>query len=107
MHPIPSIAYEVELVMASSEISLQFAHPSKRTCAGLSHTRAFGSFLASLPHPRVCSFQAPQSLALSQSVWPKRFGEPGLFPAPKLTGLYREPSVSTSGESVNPSEAAL
>jgi hypothetical protein len=34
-------------------------------------------------------------LALSQSIWPHRFGAPGSFFAPKLTGLYREPSVST------------
>jgi hypothetical protein len=28
-------------------------------------------------------------------MWAHQFGAPGLFSAPKLTDLYREPSVST------------
>ena len=34
-------------------------------------------------------------LALYQSTSTHPFGEPGPFPAPKLTIFYREPSVST------------
>jgi hypothetical protein len=34
-------------------------------------------------------------LALSQSIWARRFGGPGLFSAQKLTGLYWKPSMST------------
>jgi len=40
-------------------------------------------------------------LPRSQSIWAHHFGEPGLVPAPKLTGspkltgLYREASMST------------
>jgi len=40
--------------------------------------------------------------ALSPSVCARLFGEPALFSAPRLTGLYREPSMSS-----NPSEAEL
>ena len=29
-----------------------------------------------------------QNSAISQSIWAQQFGEPGLFPAPKMTGLY-------------------
>ena len=35
------------------------------------------------------------SLALAQSIWAHQFGQPGLFPAPKLTDLYRKCSMST------------
>ena len=35
------------------------------------------------------------------------FGEPGLFPAAKLTDLYRTPSVSTYEKSANPTEVEL
>ena len=34
-------------------------------------------------------------LALAQSIWAHQIGEPGLFSAPKLTDLYRRPSMST------------
>jgi hypothetical protein len=34
-------------------------------------------------------------LALSQSVWARKCGEPGVFSAPKLTGLYRKPRMAT------------
>jgi hypothetical protein len=37
----------------------------------------------------------PLSLALSQSIGAHQFGEPGLLSAPKLTDLYRTPSMST------------
>ena len=37
----------------------------------------------------------PQVLAPSQSIWAHQAGEPGLFPAPKLTALYHGPSMST------------
>jgi len=29
-----------------------------------------------------------------QSIWAHQFSKPGLFPAPKLTDFYREPSMS-------------
>jgi len=36
-----------------------------------------------------------QTLRLAKAVWAHWCGAPGLFPAPKLTGLYRKPSMST------------
>jgi len=36
-------------------------------------------------------------LALSRSISARRFGEPGHFPAAKLTDSYRGPSMSTEG----------
>ncbi|KAJ1477998.1 hypothetical protein T484DRAFT_1962070 [Baffinella frigidus] len=35
------------------------------------------------------------TLALSRSIWAHQFGASGLFSAPKLTDLYRGPSMST------------
>ena len=32
-------------------------------------------------------------LAQSQSMWALQFGEPGRFPAPRLTKVYRKPST--------------
>ena len=43
-------------------------------------------------------------VALNLSIWAHRFGETGLFSAPKLTDLHRKPSMSTW---VDPSEAKL
>ena len=40
----------------------------------------------------------------SLSTWAHQFGEPGRVPAPKLTGVYRTPSVPTWEWSVNPME---
>ena len=45
--------------------------------------------------------------ALSVSIWAHQYGEPGLFPAPKLTDSCLEPSMSSSEFSVNPAEAEL
>ena len=39
--------------------------------------------------------RAGAALTLYQSTWAHQSGEPGLFPAPKLMGLYRAPSIST------------
>ena len=39
---------------------------------------------------------------LSQSIWAHQFGCFGLFPALKLTDLYREPSMLTWKKSVIP-----
>jgi hypothetical protein len=40
---------------------------------------------------------APENrLTLSQSIWAHQLGEPGLFPAPKLTDLYRRPSIMST-----------
>jgi len=51
----------------------------------------------------------PHSLdsGLPQSVLAHQSSEPGLFPEPKLTDLYREPSMTAQGESVDPSKAEL
>ena len=43
--------------------------------------------------------------ALSESIWAHQVGEPGLLHAPKLTCLYRTPSMSTCEQSINPPEA--
>jgi hypothetical protein len=37
----------------------------------------------------------PRAPALSLCIWAHQFVDPGLFSAPKLTDLYRKPSVST------------
>jgi len=41
------------------------------------------------------SRQNIREVALSQSMWVKKIGEPGFFSAPKLTNLYRTPGMST------------
>jgi len=53
------------------------------------------------------SYERGASLALSQSIWAKQFVGPGLFPARKVTDLYRKPSMLTCEQSVKPSEAEL
>ena len=53
------------------------------------------------------AFSFEQGTPVSGSIRATQFGEPGLFPAPKLMGLYRTPSMSTLEESVNGSEAEL
>ena len=42
-----------------------------------------------------------------KSIWAHQFGEPGLCSAPKLTDLYRGPSMPSQEKSANPTEAAL
>ena len=37
----------------------------------------------------------PPTSALFQFIWADQFGEPGLFSGPRLTDLYRRPSMST------------
>jgi len=54
-----------------------------------------------------CTSWILRSPALSQTFWAHQFGEPGLFPAPKLTGLYRKPSMPTYKNSSKPSEAVV
>eukprot|EP00290_Baffinella_frigidus_P042911 CAMPEP_0180278570 /NCGR_PEP_ID=MMETSP0988-20121125/7558_1 /TAXON_ID=697907 /ORGANISM="non described non described, Strain CCMP2293" /LENGTH=64 /DNA_ID=CAMNT_0022250135 /DNA_START=73 /DNA_END=268 /DNA_ORIENTATION=- len=55
-------------------------------------------------HPPLLELEEPQgpkgpmpqsiwALALSRAIRAHHFGEPGLFSAPKLTALYRKPSV--------------
>ena len=40
-------------------------------------------------------FSKIQALALYISILADKFDEPGLFPTPTMTGLYRKPSVLT------------
>ena len=47
------------------------------------------------PSLREEQFGRVHHLPLSPSIWTYRFGEPKLFLAPKLTDLYRRPSMST------------
>jgi len=73
-----------------SGVVRQNLHPRLTVCL-LGYVRDALSFgLLSREAP-----SAPHGPALSQSVWPRQFGEPGIFSAPKLPDFYRTPSMPT------------
>ena len=71
-----------------------------RTCKAVGKLRSIALSRPPGQDPRPRPRSRPHrglNLARPQSIWLNHFGEPGLFPTLKLTYLYREPSVSTSG----------
>ena len=77
---------------------------SKRTGTRNSSSRNIPAYCPHAARTPCCrNVHSVRLLALSQSVWALKIDEPGLFPAAKMTDLYRKPSMSTSAQSMSTS----